>query len=42
MIFLAIPALLETILTVAAGTIAAKAASDVYDKVVGPKDSDKE
>ena len=39
MIFLAIPLVLETILTVAAGTIAAKAASDIYDHVVAPKDA---
>lgn len=38
MLFLAIPLLLETILTVAAGTIVAKAASDIYDHVVAPKD----
>lgn len=42
MFFLAIPALLETILTVAAGTIAAKAASDIYDKVVDTREVDKE
>ena len=33
MFFLAIPAILETFATVLVGTIAAKAASDLYDKV---------
>ncbi len=38
MIFLAIPLLLSTILTVAAGTTAAKAASEIFDDIVAPKD----
>jgi hypothetical protein len=33
MFFLAIPAILETFATVLVGTIAAKVASDLYDKV---------
>ena len=38
MFFIAIPLLLETILTVAAGTIAAKAASNICAHVTAPKD----
>lgn len=37
MIFLAIPLLLQAILTVAVGTIADKAADIYYDHVVAPK-----
>ena len=35
MFFLAIPALLETFLTIVVGTVAAKAASDIYDHIKG-------
>jgi hypothetical protein len=35
---LAIPAILETVITVAIGTIAARVASDLYDKVTATND----
>ncbi len=37
MFFLAIPAIIEAIVTVAASTIAARAASDLYDQVTEDK-----
>lgn len=40
MFFLAIPVILETISTVVVGTIAAKAASDLYDKVTATESND--
>lgn len=39
MFFLAIPALLETIIVVAASTVAAKASSDLYDKITQSDES---
>lgn len=42
MFFFAIPAILETVLVVAASTIAAKAASDVYDELTTPKEDEDE
>lgn len=37
----AIPAILKTVITVAATTIVARAASDMYDKVTTTNDSNK-
>ncbi|OIQ96328.1 hypothetical protein GALL_217270 [mine drainage metagenome] len=40
MLFLAIPAILETVVMVVTSTVAAKAASDLYDKITRTDDDD--
>jgi hypothetical protein len=40
MFFFAIPAILETVIAIAASTIVARVASDLYDKVTTTDDDD--
>lgn len=41
MFFLALPVLADLVLTAAVGTIAAKAASDLYDSITSDDDNNK-